>query len=1131
MAMKKIISVRKLIDIFSLGIIAGMLLLIYLYWPGRTSAASFDEFPVGQTRIVEFNADSDALDQMTAREKLDQMRDWLLYTAISSAGLSTENASQATFDLPTVRHTYLHPVARFDYGKTRSAYIGDGIVVALIPSGDPQTQNDNLAHIADEHRKNLGELPEQIVTLEYVINLDDVGDDHFAELTRRETIDAKKLFTEQAGYYEKKVTDLDGFKDFLNHVDMVTYAKEDSGLTLGGRKLQSEPYRKITAEDVAAIWQSEEKGGGKNHSSGFSLDPSYDFQGLKKYFDKELAPVLYFLLTDTKTLLPEISQSTNPPVFNPYTGSYRSQPYTASPVSPDEKIRKASAALAGTPPDSGPMLVLFNEVSQKNNELTRLFEARTKQNMSDLMRGIIQEINVQFRFQAARYDGQLQGTEVGMVLFYTDLLAKLWLSDRFHSTPSRQIDGFISQLEIQVSPLYKQDINEHSNTRLWFGKHDRAFQVADGGKTLLLDHIATRIYAAGSDSLLPDKESEANIVASTFLEWWDSHYEEVARYEPQYQRLNEIMRWSMIIGWLNDRGQSNTLGFLKSVNVYHGNWFPEWAKKQTDLRFKGWGKNCASGIKPFDTEEHDEVCFYPRKFKDCDTEALPLLLSRKYKRFGEAGSYYVGGVSLVGRGEVAARSALSAETRVGTLLRRANIDYSIARSSGNSLKTFEGVSYRFNSISAERSLVSVTAKDGVKMRGVAGEITGKPSLESTFTRNTSGLTVETQVGGTRAGSLNISRSGNGFRIGYTSREFDSAQVLARRMSLVENPESVLSANSRVEAYIKLPNEGGHYIKFKGADKWVKADRWVNTKVEKEIQGVGARIRDAKSNTHGYDISWVKAEDIPSKLRETIKVVGHDPVDPSIINALRRGQFKGAIDNIARDSIAARGQLAAHFEKGVQESSALLRNGNFDKALEHLDDLIAIHGPRPELKTLRALARLGKRSPEIGSHLGETLRAGREFNPATLIDEVNARLDASVRLVSDGRRVSLAYKTSSLSDVTRVTPEAVKGRAIIIVEDTPGLNNLDWQVNTMRSLEQAVELKVGELYQVSRLNIAELRPSRLIAPRPLAEAGQPVRNYRVLYPSSHRRDDCATSKDPDADCREKVYILSATGARR
>ena len=59
-------------------------------------------------------------------------------------------------------------------------------------------------------------------------------------------------------------------------------------------------------------------------------------------------------------------------------------------------------------------------------------------------------------YQAARYDGDLQGTEVGMVLFDTDLLAKLWAIDFDESSPRRGfIRGFIDHPTAPHSLIYE----------------------------------------------------------------------------------------------------------------------------------------------------------------------------------------------------------------------------------------------------------------------------------------------------------------------------------------------------------------------------------------------------------------------------------------------------------------------------------------------------------------------------------------------------------------------------------------------------------------------------------------------------------------------------------------------------
>ena len=157
--------------------------------------------------------------------------------------------------------------------------------------------------------------------------------------------------------------------------------------------------------------------------------------------------------------------------------------------------------------------------------------------------------NEEYKFQVARYDGDLQGTEVGMVLFYTDLLAKIWAIDYEYSAPDQDILGFVNHTKVSLSPIYKNEAEELNSVRLWFGHEDLGFQVTND--SILFARNATKIYAASSNSLEPGAEVPASAHFSEAIYWWNDHYEEVAQYEKEYERLNEIMKWSLIISWLN----------------------------------------------------------------------------------------------------------------------------------------------------------------------------------------------------------------------------------------------------------------------------------------------------------------------------------------------------------------------------------------------------------------------------------------------------------------------------------------------------------------------------------------------------------------------------------------------------
>jgi hypothetical protein len=86
------------------------------------------------------------------------------------------------------------------------------------------------------------------------------------------------------------------------------------------------------------------------------------------------------------------------------------------------------------------------------------------------------------KVQCARYEG-LAGTSAGMTLFYTDLLAKLWLGTDFaRSAPTAEVPGFLSLPQLDLPATFLQDEIDHPNTRLWFGA--RGDGVSRSGDTV-----------------------------------------------------------------------------------------------------------------------------------------------------------------------------------------------------------------------------------------------------------------------------------------------------------------------------------------------------------------------------------------------------------------------------------------------------------------------------------------------------------------------------------------------------------------------------------------------------------------------------------------------------------------------
>ncbi len=876
--------------------------------PAATAPAAearFAAFPVGVRVPVEVAMDSATSSRLSPRERTDQVRDWLLLTAVGTAGLTADEFNRATFDLPPTRHGYQREVAQFEYGVTRACHLGGGVVLALIPADAPAADRaDRLAHVADEYRKTLGGVPATLEVFDYALP----SGSEPAYLTRRDPVSGASLFTEAAGYHEATVRTPGELTAFLAAAPDLTFAKlAPSGggwLELGGRRTFGRAYRGLRTEDVAAVWQaqkkltdtyadfekryeeaqrelnaeanrkfqaaiqriksgqddddvpaqrprfvggrgrvpaeardlfdrpvaprqrpwepgsdlpgmlgasgrvatkkaqyeaelqvaikeltakmSDEAAGGLKDGTGFSLDPAYDYAGLAKWFASESAET----------------------IEKPTGG----EDGVARLVTTLKRQRGGVAAGLGRR-DERPFLILKAELA-KSDDLASQVYAQVLESAS----------RKRFQYQAARYDGDLQGTEIGMVLFYTDLVAKLWQSVDFGS-PKRGVPGFPSNPDGGNAPIYEQQTRETGGTRLWFGKDDRAFVLTDA-PALLFARTSTRIFAASSSELTKDKEVPPIQASVHTIGWWNDHFEEVARHEPEYERLNEYIKWSQVLAWLTHTKQMDALRSLAGVTVDRNSRFPEWAARHPELKFQDWKR----------------VGFHPPGHLGCPTEAMPLLFSRDFADYGGTDEIWQvsGGVS-GGRPLDFAKMPVLRETaaREAGILGR-GID--AGKLGPNSLTTLRGAEHTFPMAASPQVARSLAApKVGLPQQAAHAQLS--PVRE--FSRATTleaggGLRVRTAAGELPLADFTVSRTANGFRVGAESRGLDAALSVGREASAARQPIArTLAEHPQVE-HVIAHADGSVTAKLAGSDQWVRyaVERTPTATVP---EGVAARV--------------------------------------------------------------------------------------------------------------------------------------------------------------------------------------------------------------------------------------------------------------------------------------------------
>jgi hypothetical protein len=885
---------KRSINIFSLALLVlGLGLLFYLFRAPTTADAAFTGMPLNQPQRVDFRIDKYLWDKKSSRERLDQARDWLLYTTVSQSGRSTKELSDIFFDLPSSRHQYLRQVANFEYGETRSRLIGDGEVVALIPANSAN-RIDQLAHIADEHRKNSGAKPKDLLVFEYELKLDGTGDQPYGTITRRDAIAGDDLFTEKYGYVEATVKSTADLKTFISRIDDIVFAQDEGGaLLVGGRKIQGSQYHGISVEDIAAIWQSENEIQSKKNEittkwkkevddfknswskqtysnpmerarleatmdeawkglqarqeaeakgshlvlgSGFSLDPSYHFDDLKKTFSQFIVPL--FSLDDVDSTAP------SPRIYPNYRFPF---PQPAAGTSHSTAISEVESGFDKC--DIEPFFDWLEEHRSSSAKKVELIEKLFEGADSPEAQVVLAKLHVPFAGfvvdQRARYDGTLENTEVGMILFYTDLVAKLWDFDYKGSAP-RTIEDFRSEREIlqHTSPAFLEQSKNMPYARLWFGPDTRGYQSLEKGQSLVFGRKATRLFAKSHSSISGRGEVEPDSSTAMFINWWDDHFEEVARYEPQYQRLNEIMKWSLVITWLNQADHGADLGFLNanSVPVNRSHRFPDWVKQQPDLRFNQW----------------TDDMFLKRTDRCTSTEILPKLRSEEYTQSGdktddEHKRLLIGGVSLSSEEVFAGRTLLSAETRVSNQALRSGLDLAPLKSGENTLQLIEGSSFKFQNLARDKVLITSTPKTGSMLRTPYGDLAPE-SFEHVLASRESAITVQSKYGQTEIGSLTIQRTKNAFSVGWESRELDLGQALARDLSGTTEPAKLLASDSMVESAIEFENGQGFLVKLKNSNGWMRFKP--EGKASATItEGWQARFADIESSAKPIDVAW------------------------------------------------------------------------------------------------------------------------------------------------------------------------------------------------------------------------------------------------------------------------------------
>lgn len=664
-----------------------------------------------------------ALEILPEWERIEQVRDWIVHAFLAAREVPADRIAVSLHSQPPLRQPALSEVHTWQYGIGRWVWVDDdpmddsvGDLYAFLPA---EADQQLLGGLADDFRRTMGEVPAFVHHVAYEID-DQVQTASFAFI---ETLTGEVLFADggKFGYCEREICTQTDLKRFLRQIDeLVCVSMEGGKLTLGGRDLPGRSPA-VSVEDVAVLYQAYQKADVRVQLGTLATALRQAYPRLSSTNASALAAAIHKALTEghkgsdqQATILCRLYGIDTDRAVELYV-KYVTGGSIGFSLDPDgaadhlslfSELSNLEVQSAGV--DLREWMGAVLEVLQR--QLLPLHQAMQKllDEGTEEARKVYSKISSllgRYACQCARYDGDIQGTSVGMTLFYCDLLAKLWLYNYDGSTPTEEI-GLIPILGIPVASVYWEEIWKYSKGRLWFGPNWE--MIGRGTDFLTFSPVTTQIFTRASDpTASAGEEVKPTEERRSWTLWWEAHWPEIMEYEPEYYRLNEITKFSALMAWLQESGGMSTLCFLEQERVTRTHEFDTWLEENRDrLAFKAW--------LPFTGASAG------------GTECLSLLCAESQAAFGSPSAFRRGGVSLAEHRDLAKVHKLE--------------DYSAAtqrilHEGRGTLADPGGTEYRFTALGSARA----TPTSGVRFRTPVLTLSQVQNVSYAWERASSGI--------------------------------------------------------------------------------------------------------------------------------------------------------------------------------------------------------------------------------------------------------------------------------------------------------------------------------------------------------------------------------------------------------
>lgn len=513
--------------------------------------------------LVSYSAASSRLTGLNASDSADQVRDWLRTALAAHLGMNTAAVRDADYDTLPVRDQGFTDLADQQVGPGRELADTSGVLHLLVPRGDPH-EDRTVGLMLDQYRTDHGADPELVQIHHYA--LDQAS--QTADITAEQISTPDQVRTDH-GYVSMQIAGPGDLTAFL------AKTRSLSELSVRGGRIWADGWSwpgvagvPITADDVSVLQQGYQAHlAGNGEDPGFSLDP--------------LPPAT---AADVRAMAPSVSAD--------LAGRLLSDTWTGSPFHSASEVKDQVENELYAPDAAQDALMRRLGLPTDRGQLWAL---------DQLLKG-------QTTMSQARYDGGLAGTAVGDSLAYVDYVTKSWVTGVGQGVPTQAVGGFLADPSA-VTPWSEcagpnDPTDEHG--RLWFGRNDSAFTSTD-------DHIdlgaeAARLFVREDGP--NGTEVEPSYAFGRALQWWDVHQQDIEDYEPQYQRLDQIMRWSGALEWLTHQARTALPAQTQSPAPTS---FKNWYAAHTELRERA----PIAFVTPPSAKQEALIVNPSRDFEDC----------------------------------------------------------------------------------------------------------------------------------------------------------------------------------------------------------------------------------------------------------------------------------------------------------------------------------------------------------------------------------------------------------------------------------------------------------------------------------------------------------------------------------